>query len=179
MALATPFSKTALVAGILSSAEERREELLKLLEKDFGPVRKISPVFEFSFTDYYDAEMGKRPVRYAVLFENLADPSMLAQFKLKSNRLEEIFEDPSGEGQGRRINIDPGLLSLSSFILATCKDRSHRIPLSDGIYAETTLIYKDGDFQALPWTYADWKSDDLRAVLRDFRKELKLMLRNA
>ena len=179
MALASGFTETALVAGILSTAEERREELFALLEKSFGPVLKVSPVFDFSFTDYYDAEMGSRPVRYVVLFRNLVDPSKLSAFKTESNRLEALFSDPSGEGQGRRINIDPGLLSLSSFILATCKDRSHRIPLSDGIYAETTLIYKDGDFQALPWTYADWKSDALRAVLRDFRNEYKKLLKNS
>jgi len=173
MALSSPFSKTALVIGILSSAEERREELFSCLEKEFGPVRKVSETFDFSFTDYYDAEMGARPVRYALLFENLIDPSELASIKLKTNNLEIRFEDPSGEGQGRRINIDPGILSLSNFILATCKDRSHRIPLRGGIYAETTLLYKDKDFQALPWTYADWKSDELRSVLRDFRAEYK------
>jgi len=178
MALATPFVRTALVIGILSSAEERREELFSCLEKEFGPVRKVSANYDFSFTDYYDSEMGKRPVRYVLLFENLIDPSRLAEIKLKTNEIEIRFEDPSGEGQGRRINIDPGILSLSNFILATCKDRSHRIPLSDGIYAETTLLYKDKDFQALPWTYADWKSDDLRAVLRDFRTEYKFMIKN-
>ena len=176
MALAAPFCKTALIAGILSSAEERRQDLMEPLEKEFGRIRKVSPVFEFPFTDYYDAEMGKRPVRYVILFENLVDPSRLAQFKTKSNELEKLFENPRPEGQGRRVNIDPGLLSLSSLILATCKDRSHRIPLSDGIYAETTLIYKDGDFRALPWTYADWKSDELRSVLRDFRNEFKTMI---
>lgn len=178
MALAAPFGRTALVIGILSSAEERREELFSCLEKSFGPIRKVSKTYDFSFTDYYDAEMGKRPVRYVLLFENLIDPACLSEIKLKTNELEILFEDPSGEGQGRKINIDPGLLSLSNFILATCKDRSHRIPLQSGIYGETTLLYKDKDFQALPWTYADWKSDELRAVLRDFRSEYKGMIKN-
>jgi len=178
MALAASFCRTALVIGILSSAEERREQLFSCLEKEFGPIRKVSATFDFSFTDYYDAEMGARPVRYVLLFENLIDPSSLASIKLRTNNLEILFEDPTGKGQGRRINIDPGILSLSNFILATCKDRSHRIPLQDGIYGETTLLYKDKDFQALPWTYADWKSDQLRAVLRDFRTEYKDMMKN-
>lgn len=178
MALAAPFCRTALVMGILSSAEERRGELFSCLEKSFGPIKKVSETFDFSFTDYYDSEMGKRPVRYVLLFENLVDPASLSEIKLKTNELEILFEDPAGEGQGRKINIDPGLLSLSNFILATCKDRSHRIPLQNGIYGETTLLYKDKDFQALPWTYADWKSDELRAVLRDFRTEYKGMIKN-
>ena len=76
------------------------------------------------------------------------------------------------------MNLDPGLLSLSNFILATCKDRSHRIPLRDGIYAETTLIYQDKDFQRLPWTYADYSSDEIKAVLRGFREKFKKMLKD-
>ena len=121
---------------------------------------------DFSFTDYYDSEMGSRPQRYLLLFRNLVDPSDLADIKIRTNELEKLFATEEGN---RHINLDPGVLSLSSFILATCKDRSHRIPLHDGIYGETTLIYKDHDFQSLPWTYADYRSDEIRSLLRAFR----------
>ena len=67
--------------------------------------------------------------------------------------------------------------ALANFILATCKDRSHRIPLKDGIYGETTLIYQDHDFQALPWTYADYRSDEIRAILRSFRDTYRKKLK--
>ncbi len=178
MATAQTFEKTALVMGVLSTAEDRREELFSLLEKNFGPVKTVSPVMDFSFTDYYDSEMGSRPVRYVILFENLVDPSELADIKVRTNELETLFSDVEpASGQGRHVNLDPGLLSLSNFILATCKNRSHRIALKDGIYAEVTLIYQNRDFQALPWTYADWASDELRAVLRSFRTELRAMLK--
>ena len=45
--------------------------------------------------------------------------------------------------------------------------------LRDGIYAETTLIYRNHDFQCLDWTYADYRSDGIRSVLRDFRDTYK------
>ena len=170
MATARSFSKCALVMGILSTAEDRREELLSILEKNFGPIERQSPTMEFSFTDYYDDEMGRRPQRYLLLFRDLVDPSDLADIKRRTNELEKLFSTPEGQ---RHVNLDPGLLSLSSLILATCKDRSHRIPLRDGIYAETTLIYKDHDFQSLPWTYADYKSDEIRGILRLFRDAYK------
>jgi hypothetical protein len=166
MAKARAFSKCALVMGILSTAEDRREEILSVLEKNFGPIESQSPTMDFSFTDYYDVEMGRRPQRYLLLFCDLVDPSDLADIKRRTNELEKLFSTPEGQ---RHVNLDPGLLSLSSLILATCKDRSHRIPLRDGIYAETTLIYKDHDFQSLPWTYADYKSDEIRGILRAFR----------
>lgn len=179
MAKAEKFEKSALVMGVLSTAEERREELFSLLEKNFGKIRTVSPVMDFPFTDYYDGEMGHRPVRYVILFENLVDPSVLADLKTRSNKLETLFSDANTtERQGRRVNLDPGLLSLSNFILATCKNRSHRVALRDGIYAEITLLYQNRDFQALPWTYADWASDELRAVLRSFRNELRAMLKS-
>lgn len=178
MATAEKFEKSALVMGVLSTAEDRREYLVSLLEKNFGKIRDISPVMDFSFTDYYDREMGRRPVRYVVLFENLVDPSDLADIKVRTNELETLFSDANPvSGQGRHVNLDPGLLSLSNFILATCKNRSHRIALRNGIYAEVTLLYQNRDFQALPWTYADWASDELRAVLRSFRTQLRAMLR--
>ena len=152
--------------GVLSTAEDRREELLSVLQQNFGPVEIQSPVMDFPFTDYYDSEMGQRPKRYLLLFQNLVDPSTLADIKIRTNELEKLFSTEEGQ---RHVNLDPGVLSLSSFILATCKDRSHRIPLHDGIYAETTLIYKDHDFQSLPWSYADYKSDEIRCLLRQFR----------
>ena len=174
MATAREFQKCALVIGVLSTLEDKREEIIKKLEKEFGYIEAASPVLDFPYTDYYDSEMGQRPVRYLLLFENLVDPSDLADIKTKTNQIETTFADADGN---RRVNLDPGTLSLANFILATCKDRSHRIPLKDGIYGETTLIYQDHDFQVLPWTYSDYRSDDVRAILRNFRDTYRKKLK--
>ena len=176
MATAREFQKCALVIGVLSTLEDKREEIIKKLEKEFGYIEAASPVLDFPYTDYYDSEMGQRPVRYLLLFENLVDPSDLADIKTKTNQIETTFADADGN---RRVNLDPGTLSLANFILATCKDRSHRIPLKDGIYGETTLIYQNHDFQVLPWTYADYRSDDIRAILRDFRDDYRKKLKKS
>ena len=175
MATAREYQKCALVIGVLSAMEERREEVLSVLQQEFGPIETQSQTLEFSYTDYYDSEMGKRPVRYLLLFGNLVDPSCLADIKTRTNAIEMQFADSDGN---RRVNLDPGTLSLASFILATCKDRSHRIPLKDGIYGETTLIFQDHDFQALPWTYADYRSDEVKAILRTFRDTYHKKLKN-
>lgn len=172
MAQAKDFKNTALVIGILSTLEEERDILIEKLTEQFGPIEQISPTLPFPYTDYYDKEMSGHPVRYLILFKNLVNPQNLAEIKTKTNEIEHFFENQAG----RRINIDPGILSLANFILATCKDRSHRVPLSMGIYAEVTLIYQDHDFQRLPWTYADYSSDEVKAVLRDFRTAYKSKL---
>lgn len=165
MAKAKDFEKSALVIGILSSLEEKHNELIELLESKFGPVMEQSEVMDFPYTDYYDSEMSGHPVRYLIIFKNLINPQNLAQIKLETNKLELQFANE----KGRRINIDPGILSLDNFILATCKDRSHRIPLQNGVYGEVTLIYQDKNFQRLPWTYADYSADNIKSVLCRFR----------
>ncbi len=67
---------------------------------------------------------------------------------------------------GRRtVNIDPGILSLERFVLATGKNFTHRIYLGQGIYADLTLIYHRGAFQTLPWTYPDYADAPLQRFL--------------
>jgi hypothetical protein len=58
---------------------------------------------------------------------------------------------------------------LERFVLATGKNFSHRIYLGQGIYADLTLIYRHGEFQALPWTYPDYADQPLRRFLLSVR----------
>ena len=76
--------------GVLSTAEDRHDGIISLLEENFGPVQMSSPVMDFPFTDYYDDEMGGRPVRYLLLFRDLVDPSALAGIKIRTNALEKV-----------------------------------------------------------------------------------------
>ena len=154
--------------GVLSSDETLNERLEEYLVQCFGPILEISEKIPFSFTHYYDEEMGSPPLRFFLVFEKLVDPQTLADIKIKTNQLEDQFR---GQNGGRRINLDPGLLSAANFILATTKNRSHRIPLDKGIYAELTLIYTNHDFQPLPWTYADYKSENFRSLFKQYRSD--------
>ena len=71
----------------------------------------------------------------------------------------------------RKINLDPGILTEANIVLATTKNRSHRIAIGRNLYAEVTLIYQDHGYKALPWTYADYRSDEVQRILLGFRKE--------
>jgi hypothetical protein len=173
MGRAAGFTPEKLLMGILISAPDRRAELLGCLEEAWGPSDFISAAIPFTFTDYYDGEMGGGIERLFVSFETLVDPASLAEIKIRTNRLEERFR---GEG-GRRVNLDPGLLALSRFTLATTKENAHRIPLRDGIYAEITLLYGKGGYQPLPWTYPDYRTETYRAILAEVRRLYKAQLR--
>ena len=63
------------------------------------------------------------------------------------------------------------MISEASVILATTKNRAHRIAIGRGLYAEVTLIYQSHGFTSFPWTYADYRSAEVQAMLLDMRRD--------
>ena len=172
MGTAGVYTPEKLVMGILSSLPGGDDELRAVLVEHWGAADFCSSPIPFTFTDYYEKEMGTAIVRTFVAFERLVDPSCLARVKLRTNIIEDRFRDRGL----RRVNLDPGLMALSRFSLATTKENAHRIPLSDGIYAEITLLYSRGGFQPLPWTYPDFRSAVYLAALNEIRSLYKAQL---
>ncbi len=162
------FAREILVIGVLSRDESLEKPLASALAELYGAPRTSTPRELFQWTDYYTPEMGKPLWRYYIEFENLVDPSSLADIKLATNSLEERF----ALAGHRQVNLDPGLLAPGRFVLATTKDRAHRLALKDGIYAELTLIYEKKAFHALPWTYPDWASGPVRLLLAGWRPRI-------
>jgi len=122
----------------------------------------------FTYTNYYDSEMGQGIYRQVGSFLELVPSDTLPEIKLLTNQLEIQF---SSEG-GRQVNIDPGLLSEERLVLATGKNFTHRIYLRDGIYADLTLIYQKSGYQPLPWTYPSYREPGLLHLLGALRQKL-------
>ena len=167
------FTPEKLVMGILCSCPERDEELRSVLAANWGAIDYYSDPIPFTFTHYYDGEMGGPIVRRFAAFEPLVDPSCLCRVKQRTNSLEGGFRMAGT----RRVNLDPGLMALSRFALATTKESAHRVPLADGIYAEITLLYSHGSFRPLEWTYPDFCSPAYLAALNAIRARYKEQLR--
>ncbi len=164
--LIRPYEDALLFMGILS-VRGFPSSLRASLEDLFGPIRTVSTPIPFTFTDYYDAEMGKGIERFLIAFSNLISPDRLAEVKTITDTLELSMAD-----DGRRpVNLDPGLITESSVILATTKNRAHRIAIGRSLYAEVTLIYHHHGFESFPWTYADYRSKEIQDVLLSFRRE--------
>ena len=51
------------------------------------------------------------------------------------------------------------------------------IYLRDGIFAEVTLFFRDGEFRPWPWTYADYREDSVQTFLLQAREYYKLRLK--
>jgi hypothetical protein len=170
-----PFTPEQLVVAVLSSRPALLGEARGALEDLYGPVGFASEPAPWSFTTYYDREMGPGIVRLFWAFDRLVDPSGLAAIKLATNAIEAAFR----EGGDRKLNLDPGLLSLSRFVLATTKACAHRIPLRDGVHAEVTLVFERGEFGPLPWTYPDYRSEGVRGTLKSIRESYRKRLQSA
>ena len=159
MGVVRPARPVNLICGLISNDPDLMARAVRLLVDHQGPTDAVSEVWPFDFTDYYDAEMGDDLQRQFVSFERLIDPGQLSSIKRLSNELERrvCYELGLPEYQ-RRVNLDPGYLSLSKLVLATAKDYSHRVYIGSGIYAEPTLHYEDGHWKGWPWTYPDYAS---------------------
>lgn len=142
---------------------------VEALGAELGPHDYRSPALPFNYTDYYLAEMGAPLARFFLSFRNLVPREKLAEIKHRTDAVERTLSDEQGR---RRVNIDPGLLTPESFVLATGKNYAHRIYLGQGVYADLTLVYRGGGYRPLEWTYPDYASDEIRSILSEIRKLL-------
>jgi hypothetical protein len=146
------------------------------LEEVIGPVGLAGTPFVFNQTTYYTATMGQGLRKQLLAFRDLVAPDLLPDLKLRTNALEHELAAAGTYPDARPVNLDPGLLTLGKFMLATTKDQAHRVYLRDGIYAEVTLRYHQGAFEPWPWTYADYRQSCVHEFLQQAREYYRLRL---
>lgn len=158
--------KVKLITGLLFTDIEKYSAVKKSLARLFGRIDFESEKFDFTYTSYYNEEMGSGIKRAFLSFERLVNLKNICAVKVKTNRIEKQF---SRLGK-RTVNIDPGYLNMAKLILFSTKDYSHRIYLDKGIFAESTLVYKDNSFNSWPWTYPDYKSAEYTNIFGSIRE---------
>jgi len=166
-----------LLCGLILSENISFESVKAKLTEPFGPVDLELEPFVFDFTQYYCEEMGENLRRAFLSFERSIDPGRLAETKALTNRLEREFGQTIEGRLRRRVNIDPGYLEASKLVLASTKNFSHRIYLGEGIFAEVSLIFKQGRFEELEWTYPDYRAKRVKDFLLRVRERYLSQLR--
>jgi hypothetical protein len=165
--------RTPVPALLVVAAFSRHEAALawarERLQQAHGPVALESLRYDFNQTLYYEPAMGRGLRKAFLVFDQLVRPERLADIKLHTNDLERELARAGRFPEPRPLNLDPGVLTLGKFLLATTKDQSHRVYLHDGIYAEVTLRFRAGAFEPWPWTYADYR----QPLVLDFLKEAR------
>jgi len=174
MGIPTPPQPVKLLVALLSAGPELFATATSQLQQSYGPVDVESEVFPWNTTDYYREEMGENLLRKFVTFERLISPEELVRIKLATNTVELALTSASS---ARRVNLDPGYLDASKLVLASTKNQAHRLYLSQGIYAEVTLLYHHGAFHPFIYTYADYRWPETHAFLRQVRTRYLQQLR--
>jgi hypothetical protein len=152
--------------GLLATAKDS-------LVQAWGSFDMESGLLPFDHTDYYAAEFGGGLVRSIVSVKQLISAKELPAIKRQTNEIEWALS----EAGRRRVNLDPGYVSLGKLVLASTKDHAHRLYLGQGIYGEVTLTYQKGRFRPWPWTYPDYASDDYCALFDRIRERYKAQLK--
>lgn len=166
MGTVSEFEREKLFCGILYNDTAMLDEAVAHLTARYGKIDYVSPDFLFSeLSQYYADELPGEVYRRFVSFEKLILPDTISKVKQETNEIERLL---SVDGK-RRVNIDPGLIGRGNLILPTTKYAPHRIAVHDGIYVELTLFYSGGGYVDFPWTYRDYKSDDVKAVMKSIR----------
>jgi hypothetical protein len=171
------YPKVKLIMSIFTNNISLLEQALVELTEKFGETDLVTEFLPFQFTSYYEEEFGQGLKRKIISFKRLIDADELAGIKIYTNNLEESLS--MGEQGKRRINIDPGYISSDKLILATTKDRGHRIYLGKGIFGEVTLKYYAGKFEPWKWTYTSYRSEDHLNFLLQVRKVYLQQLKEA
>lgn len=162
-----------LIAAVTSRYLEALDWTMEKTSEAWGEVTLRSPVFNFTETSFYTESMGTDLKKQFIAFERLLQPSDLAPKKHQSNKWEEEYSEVAQADEVRPLNIDPGYISEAKLVLATTKDRDHRIYLSDGIFAEVTLHYRAKQWTSSRWTYPDYQREDFQEFFTKCRNLLR------
>ena len=179
MGQAKPPRPVKLILAMTSQSDKALDWALAKAESSWGDIWAKGPRFDFDHTRFYHPTMGNQLIKQLVSFATLIDPGDLAELKLQTNQWEAEYAESSSLDCERPLNLDPGYLTEAKLVLATVKNRDHRIYLSDGIYAEVTLAYHGKQWNGSRWTYPDYLTDFNLEFLTRCRDHLRSQLHNS
>lgn len=171
-----PHPPTVLIAAIFSRHSQALDWALQRFAAVRGQLLCVSDRFEHNETTYYNRLMGEGLRKQLLAVQGDFDPSELASVKLACNAWEAEYAQSNDFPEERPLNIDPGYLTPMKVVLASTKDRAHRIYLRDGIYAEECLYYHQRSWQGRAWTYPDYLRPDYHVFLNRVREQLQSRL---
>src|SRR5579859_4211144 len=122
MSLPRPTDPVLLIVAVFSRHLDALRWAQERLVPYFGPIARASEPFDFVQTRYYESSMGTGLKKQFLIFNDFVQPEQLPEIKLRTNDLEAELVRSGQYPEPRPLNLDPGILSLGKFMLATTKD---------------------------------------------------------
>src|SRR5262245_36321282 len=117
-----PTLDALLVVAVFSRHDAALRWARERLAEAFGPIGLAGEPYSFHHTSYYASAMGPDLVKQLLAFRDLVPLDALAERKRAAITLESELNSRGEFPDERPVNIDPGLLTLGKFMLATTKD---------------------------------------------------------
>jgi hypothetical protein len=174
-----PVEPAAVICAILAPAATELAAAGARIESQLGTIERHSAPYPFDFSSYYRNEMGPGLLKQLLWLTDPVDPSKLYTIKRQTMEIEKALAERKDGEYFRRANIDPGLVTVESLVLATTKYSGHRICIGPGLFAETTLLFQKGGCQPLPWTYPDFRTPLVQDFLLEIRNQLLQVRRSS
>ena len=154
-----------------------RQWAMRRLAQRWGEASVCSAEIPFEAGGYYTASMGSELQKSLIAVTSFTDPGGLADWKTQTNQWEQEYTELSRHHEERPLNLDPGYMTQAKLVLATTKDRDHRLYLRDGMFAEVTLTYVGKAWQHHRWTYPSYRTEEVSHFANQCRAELRQHLK--
>ncbi|WP_404305776.1 DUF4416 family protein [Neorhodopirellula lusitana] len=161
------------ICAVITRYPEAHQWAIERLTQQWGSAAETSIATAFDVRGFYRESMGDGLTKVLVAMEPMTDPAGLADWKTLTNQWEAEYTSESDHPEDRPLNLDPGYITQAKLVLATIKDRDHRLYLREGIFAEVTLNYMGGKWIHHRWTYPDYRTDEVA----EFAMQCRLRLR--
>lgn len=162
--------------GALVNQEISPEHISSFLSSCPFEVDRRSEAIPFDHTDYYKEEMGENLRRWWFTLASSWSQTDLAEKKRTFNEFEQSAAEQFSVSE-RPVNLDPGYVRGNQVVLASTKYVAHRLCIGRNMYAELTLLFEEGEYHAMPWTYPDYRGsvphEFFRAARDRYLRELE------
>lgn len=163
--------------AVITHHEAAREWAISRLADQWGKATNCSSEIPFEAGGYYTPSMGSGLKKSLIAVAGFADPGRLADWKKETNQWELEYTSACQHEEERPLNLDPGYMTQAKLVLATTKDRDHRLYLRDGMFAEVTLTYVGKLWQHHRWTYPSYRTAEVAEFANQCRADLRQHLK--
>ena len=161
------------ICAVITRYDQARTWAVDRLTESWGNCVLKSDLIPFQAGGFCTPTMGTDLQKMLVAVAGFSDPGELADWKLQTNDWELQYAGQSSHDEPRPLNLDPGYMTQAKLVLATTKDRDHRIYLRSGMFAEVTLTYVGRQWQHHRWTYPSYRT----AEVAQFASQCRDLLR--